>query len=55
MSIWFWVCHYVDMSDKMAFMMSIPSGNLIKIHSRVMRFVFVGSEVSHSCRAIVGS
>ena len=43
------------MSGRLAITMSIPSGKLVKIPSGVMRFVFVGSKVSHSCRAVVGS
>jgi hypothetical protein len=43
------------MSSRLAISMSIPSGKLVKIPSGVMKFVFVGSEVSHLCRAVVGS
>ena len=43
------------MSGRLANTMSIPSGKLVKIPSDVMRFMFVGSEVSHSCKAVVGS
>ncbi len=45
----------MGMSGRLANTMSIPSGKLVNISSCVMRFVFAGSEVSHSCRAVVGS
>jgi hypothetical protein len=43
------------MSSRLVNTMSIPSGKLVKIPLGVMRFVFVGSEVPHSCRAVVES
>ncbi len=45
----------LGMSGRLAITMSIPMEKLVKITSGVMRFVFVGSNVSHSCRAVVGS
>ena len=45
----------LSMSGRLANTMSIPSGKLVKIPSSVMRFVLVGNNVSHSCRAVVGS
>ena len=42
------------MSRRLACTMYIPSEKLVKIPFGVMRFVFVGSEMSHSCRAVVG-
>jgi hypothetical protein len=45
----------LGMSGRFVIIISIPSGKLVKIPSGVIRFVFVGSTVSHSCRAVVGS
>ena len=45
----------LGMSGRLAIIMSIPSEKSVKIPSGVMRFVFVGSNVSHSCMAVVGS
>ncbi len=50
MSLWFF-----GMSGRLAIIMYIPSGKLVKIPSGDIRFMFVGSNVSHSCRAVVGS
>ena len=49
-----YVALVIGMSNRLAIIMSIPSEKLVKIPSGVMRFVFVGSKVSHSCRAVVG-
>jgi hypothetical protein len=45
----------LGMSGRLAIIMSIPSEKLVKTPSGVIRLVFVGSNVSHSCRAVVGS
>jgi hypothetical protein len=45
----------LGMCGRLAIIMSIPSGKLVKIHLGYTRFVFTGSIVSHSCRAVVGS
>ncbi len=45
----------LGMSGRLAIIMYILSGKLVKITSGVTRFVFVGSKVSHSCRAVVES
>ena len=55
---WWWIIGCVDldlgMFGRSAINMSIPSGNLVRVSSCVIQLVFVGSEVSYSCRAVMG-
>ena len=65
LTMWWRVCSWwwrmgcvplvLGMSGRLAITMSIPMGKLVTISSGVMRLVFVGSNVSHSCRDVVGS
>jgi hypothetical protein len=43
------------MSSRLAVTMSIPSGKFVKVPRGVMEFLCVGSEVSHSRRALAES
>ena len=49
-----YVALVLGMSGRLDIIVSIPPEKMIKIPSGVMRLVFVGSKVSHSCRVVVG-